>query len=261
MSPFRSRALTAVAALVVAACTEDAPTGVAPDVAEIASELAFVVPTDLRERMITRTIVVDTVRPAGPARSEDQGYGTYYDFGEQPVVTAAAGLWDEKTRAWFLPGRLSVVGSHDYIANKSSVDTKATLSYQGAVIGTNQSYAENSHPFIPPPLWTQSIWTEARIYTDRECGLSGWGDSAHRAWWEAVMGSPVSIFSAVARGSTADRVFQPACPPTPPNPGNSTGSTSTGGGGGEAICYLWTTYDLETGEIYNQQLLFCTDGG
>jgi hypothetical protein len=263
MYPHRSRMLPTAALLALVAC-EDTATDVPSGASELPSDLAFEVPIDLRDRLVVRTIKVDSVRPDGPARSEHLGYGSYpsdpsYGTGYEDVP--AAGIWDANTRATFFPGRLSVVGSHEYVANKSSIDTRGSLAFQGTVIGTNQAYVEQSHPFLIPLLSPQFIWAEARIYTDRECDLSGWGDSAHAAWWEAVFGGPVFTFSRAQVASHADRAYQPACPSTPPPPSNTnTGTTSTGGGG-EGVCYVWITYDIYTGEIYDQQLMFCTDGG
>jgi hypothetical protein len=250
--------------LALVAC-EDTATSIPSDsVALPAAELAFAVPTDIRDRLVVRTFTIDSVGPSGPARSEHLGYGSYpsdptYETSYDDLP--AAGIWNAETRASFLPGQVSVIGSHEYIGNKSSIDTRGSVSFQGSVIGTSQAYAEDSHPFPIPMLSPRYIWAEARIYTDRECGLSAWGDSAHAAWWEAVLGGPVFSFSRIQRPSHADRAYQPTCPPNPPPPSNDdTGFASTGGGG-EGVCYIWVEYDYVTGEIYDQQLLFCTDGG
>jgi hypothetical protein len=255
--------LPTAALLALVAC-ENTATNVPFGPSEMPSDLELAVPVDLRDRFVVRTITVDSVRPDGPARSEHLGYGSYPSdptYGTPHEHAFASGIWDAHTRANFLPGRLSVVGSHEYIGNKSSIDTKGSLAFQGSIIGTNQAYTEQSHPFPIPMLSPQFIWAEARIYTDRECGLSGWGNSAHAAWWEAVLGGPGFNFSRREVASHADRAYQPTCPTTPPPPPNTnTGHTSTGGGG-EAVCYVWITYDLDTREIYDQQLLFCTDGG
>jgi hypothetical protein len=251
-----------IAALLALVACEDTATNVPLGTSEPPSDLALAVPIDLRDRLVVRTIRVDSVRPDGPARSEHLGYGSYpSEYESAWEEMPASGIWNAHTRANFLPGRLSVVGSHEYIGNKSSIDTRGSLGFQGSVIGTNQAYVEQSHPFPIPMLSPQSIWAEARIYTDQECGLSGWGDSAHAAWWEAVLGGPVFNFSRKQVASHADRAYQPACPPNPPPPpDNDTGVTSTGGGG-EGVCYLWITYDLYSGQIYDSEVLFCTDGG
>jgi hypothetical protein len=255
MRSYRSRVFPAAAAVVLTACADETATGVALAAADTPSDLALVVPTGVREQLVERTLS-EITPPSGPARTEDQGYGTYY-YGDEPLTTTAAGIWNEKTRANFVPGALSVIGSHDYTGNKGSIDTRATLARGGETLATRSAYKEQSVPFLSFP-WVQSIWVEARIYTDSECGLNGWGDSAHRAWWEAIIAGPVFDFAEVGRPSTSDREFQPECPATPPP---STGTGSTSGGGAEVTCYIWIVYDLDTGEIYHQQLLFCTDGG
>lgn len=251
------------AMLLLAACEEqpDAVVGLGAD--QLSPDLALVLPTAIPEEPVVRNVFDQVTAPAGPARSEHEGYGTYgeagygyqYDY-DYSATSTAAGIWNEKTTAYFFPGYLGVTGSHDYIGNKSSIETTGTVALDGAVIGTNSSFREDSYPFIYPPWVTHSIFTQAVIYTDTECGLSGWGSSRHRVWWEAVLGGPSYEFSEVARTSNAARVYQPGCPPPPPQP-----QTGYVGGGDEGLCYLWITYDIYTGEIYDSQLLYCTDGG
>jgi hypothetical protein len=261
MRTYRSRVFhaTAATALLAAACTEEAPTELSAGAFDIASSLDLAIPTDIRERLVVRNISERRLVGPGPARNEHLGEGTYSWPWEETIDVAAA-IWNAQTRANFLPGLLSVIGSHEYAGNKGSVDTQAIVTYQGATVGTQRSYAEDTYPFLLDALNQHFIWTEARIYTDRECGLSGFGNSAHRASWEAVFGGPVFNFSVIARQSYSTREDQPDCAPTPPSP-PTTGHGSTGGGGGDAVCYVWIIYDLDTGEIYNQQLLYCTDGG
>jgi hypothetical protein len=262
MYPHRSRLLHAAGLLALVAC-EDTATSIPRDFVEpLGAELALAVPTDVRDRLVVRTFTVDSVRPDGPARSEHLGYGSYPSDPSYEVYDdlPAAGIWNAETRASFLPGQVSVIGSHEYIGNKSSIDTRGSVSFEGSVIGTSQAYTENSFPFPIPMLSPRYIWAEARIYTDRTCGLSAWGDSSHAAWWEAVLGGPVFTFARIQRTSHADRAYQAACSTPLPPSNTNTGNTYTGGGG-EGVCYVWITYDLYSGEIYDQQLLFCTDGG
>jgi len=249
----------ATAALLSAACAEDASTGVDVDTASAASDLAVVVPTGVRERSVVRNVSTDT-EARGPARTEHLGYGTYPSGNEYDAsLTPYSSIWGQRTTANFLPGQLSVIGSHYYTGNKGAVETNGKVSYAGTQLATQRSMAESSFPFLIDFAREHFIWTEARIYTDRECGLDGSGDSSHEAWWEAVMGGPVFQFHNTTRSSTSDRMYQPSCAPEPPPPTPSTGFTS--GGSVEAICYIWIIYDIYTGEIYDQQLLFCTDGG
>ena len=253
------RAVFPVAAMMLAACADESGTASGPDAEELSADLTLVVPTDVRTGSIVRDVFENAAFEGGPARSEHLGYGTYPEYEPEPVPEES-GIWNAQTRANFLPGQLSVVGSHDYVGNKGSIETKGYLQNQGSVIGTHHSYREQSYPILWPPWDVHFIWAEARIYTDRECGLDGWGDSLHKAWWEAVFGGPVSSFSSSHASSIADRTFQPTCPSDPPPAATNTGFTSTGGGG-EMTCYIWIEYDIYTGEIYDQQLLYCTDGG
>jgi hypothetical protein len=247
--------------VLLAACEEESATvaGLGSEVSS--SDLALALPAVIPAHTLVRNVFdIEAAPGAGPARSEHLGYGTYPGYETEPAITEESGIFNAKTRANFLPGQLSVIGSHEFIGNKGSVDTKANLAFQGSIIGSNQSSREDGYPILWPPWDVHSIWTEARIYTDRECGLSGWGDSLHKAWWEAVFGGPVASFTSNHLTTNAARTFQPTCPTSPPPSTTNTGIMSTGGGD-EGICYLWITYDLWTGQIYDQQLLFCTDGG
>jgi hypothetical protein len=262
MRSYRSRVshAAAAAALLTAACTEHEPTGIAAGVPDIVSSLDLAIPGDVRDRLIVRNISEKTYEsPMGPARNEHLGEGTY--SGSEESIDVTAGIWNARTRANFLPGMLSAIGSHEYQGNRGSVDTEARVTYQGATVGTQRSYAQDTYPFLLDALRTHFIWTEARIYTDRECGLSGFGSSAHRASWEAVFGGPVFNFSEIARSSTSSIEYQGACGSPPPTTNTGGTFSSASGGGGDAVCYVWITYDIDTREVIDQQLLFCTDGG
>jgi hypothetical protein len=248
-----------MAVLVVAACADDTATGVDLAGVDIAGDLTLVVPTGLRERLVQRT-VTEVTPPVGPARNEELGcgvscYDDYDDYDDVDPTTAASGIWNAKTRANFVPGKLSVIGSHEYIGNKGFIETRGVLTHGSTVLATEIRSKEQSVPFLFPPWVMHYIWVEAPLYTNTECGLSGHGNSTHSAWWEAVMGGPSAVFARITVPSNSERDFQPECPAIPPP------VTSTGGGGAAVTCYIWITYDLYTGEIYHQELLFCEEGG
>jgi len=260
MYTHRSLVFPLAAMVLLAACEDEASTVAGLGSEALSSDLALAMPAGIPEPPVVRNVFdIEDAPVAGPARSEHLGYGTYPGY-EDPVITEESGIFNAKTRANFLPGQLSVVGSHDFIGNKGSVDTKANLSLQGSIIGSNNASREDGYPILWPPWDLHFIWTEARIYTDRECGLSGWGDSLHKAWWEAVFGGPVSSFTSNHLTTNSERAAQPACPTSQPD-GSLTNNGGVVGGGGEGVCYIWIEYDYATGEIYDQQVLFCTDGG
>jgi hypothetical protein len=261
MRSYRSVVIrTALAAALLSACADDVPTGVPADGQDLLANLDLTIPTALRGHSVVRTISEKELIEGAPARTEHLGYGTYPGTGNE-WINAVAAIWNARTRAYFLPGQFSAVGSHDYGGNKGAIETQATVKYQGTVIGTERAYREDSYPFLLAPFFgALSIWAEARIYTDRECDLTGFGGSQHHAWWEAVMGGPVFDFSRVGMSSMSELESQPACAVSPPTT-NTGGSGGSGNGGGEGVCYVWVTYDLDTGQIYHQELLYCTDGG
>jgi hypothetical protein len=247
----RARLLAVV--LVAAACTEEPAT--APTEASWAEDLDLLLPALSPEQLVARSTFTSDP-PAGPlANSEppppDADYWENYEW---PDVVSD--IWNAKTRANFLPGRLTVIGSHEYGGNVASISTTGTVSYQGQTIGTQTAFAQQSIAFLAGFL-SNFIWVEARVYVDKECGLNGWGNSRHEAGWQAVMGGPVSEFTRTARSSTSEREYQPECPPEPVTFAGGSDDYS----GDRVMCYFWVEYDLYTGEILDAWLMYCTGGG
>jgi hypothetical protein len=126
--------------VLLAACEEESATvaGLGSEVSS--SDLALALPAVISAHTVVRNVFdIEAAPGAGPARSEHLGYGTYPGYETEPAITEESGIFNAKTRANFLPGQLSVIGSHEFIGNKGSVDTKANLAFQGSIIGSNQS--------------------------------------------------------------------------------------------------------------------------
>ena len=247
------RARLVAVILMASACTEEPFT--APTEAEWAADLALVLPGLTPEQLIAQRS--DTLElPTGPLANSEPPPPDADDWVDYEWPALASDVWNHKTRANFIEGRLSVIAEHNYMGNIGTLSTTGTVRYQGEVIGTQTGYSEQSFPFLFS-FMPHYMWQEVRVYVDTECGLSGWGNSSHEAKWQAVMGGPVSVFNGTTRPSQSDHEYQPECPPEP--------VTFAGGGDGysgdRVMCYYWVEYDIYTGEILDAWLMYCTEGG
>lgn len=257
MYPTPSRASSIVACIILAACAKEPATAVDGEYLDVAADLEFVLPSVTHEQKLASSAIADSA--SGPALVTSEREGPPTDQGsELDYSNATSAIWNEKTVAAFVPGYLSMLGRHNYQGNKGRVETRASLRFEGQSIGSQSSAQEQQFPFVIDFGRVHYIWTSTRIYTDRECGLTGVGDSTHKAWWEAVAGGPVFNFSSSEKTSISELARQADCAPEP------TFTDSGGGGGspgGEMTCWYLITYDLWSGEVYDVDLLYCTEGG
>jgi hypothetical protein len=252
----RTRVRLVVPLLAAVACSESPPTALAS--ADLGNDLAFVVPTVAPEHLIaTGMHPLDAAfRPMSnsePLPPEPE----YPDAETLEAYNAESDIWNQQTRANFIPGALSVIADHNYSGNLGRIETTGSVRYQGQVIGTQRAETEETWPFIFDFGMTHWIGHSLRVYVDRDCGLTGSGDSRHYARWQAVMGGPVFDFSPAQKTSQSEYENQGECAPTPFLPGGGIDEYS----GDRVMCYFWVEYDLETGEIYDYWLMYCTGGG
>ena len=251
MSKARRRASWA-AALLVAACS-DAPTSPLPSQLD-----AAVGALDLRYPAFHRDMLVKTELEVLGERGSDGPSRVLADPEEPPPLTEGLGTVDESgifnayTFVYFNPDHVYAQGEHTYIGNKSRIETTANAWFEGALIGSQVGVKEQSSWFVTSIFYAPYIQAVARIYHDYTCGLAADASSRHSAWWEAVMGSPVSVFSKEETSTFATRRSMADCPPPPPP---STGGGGTGSVGG--MCWVNIWYDVGTGEIVDWDVLFC----
>jgi len=255
MSCARSLRAAPFAMLVVAACADAKPTGpVVPDDGPPLTLELFVPAVDAGRLAVWSAESRDSVA-ARPAL-------TLYGDEESPVPESwsesDSRIYDPRTRAGFSEGSAWAVGQHEYQGNKGQITTTIAIAFEGAEIGSQTAYRENDNPFWLDFGLVKYIEAIARVYTDRECGLTAQGSSKHEAWWEAIPGGSIATFGRVVAWSTSDPARQPDCPP----PTSQTGGGGGGGGGPEGMyCWVSIWYDQHSGEVLQVDVLWCETGG
>jgi hypothetical protein len=149
---------------------------------------------------------------------------------------------------------LEATEQHWYQGNKSRIDTSVNVSFEGTHLG-GQAASKEADAWY----WTdfgswKHIFSNARFYTSRDCGLTAYGSSNHSAWWEATIPPAVARYGQVSLTTISDLARQAEC--LPPEPEHSITS-----GGSSTLCYVWIEYDLYSGHIYSAQLLYCEESG
>lgn len=168
-----------------------------------------------------------------------------------------ASIIDPHTSAYFGSGRAGAAGRHHYTGNVGRVRTTAHVAFQDMHLGSQSSERQENTPFLLDFGKLKFIWTGAEVNTDHECGLSVQGNSVHEASWEFFQGTGVSTWGKVSRVTGSGVVRQRRCSErTETRPVG--GSTSDGER--YHYCTYLITYDLQTGQIYRAERLFCSAG-
>jgi hypothetical protein len=251
-----------VVTLVVAACAGEpptAPTAVAADHADAPQDLRLVVPS-LDEGQLVANGSDDTPAAGGPEEVTPPGddipslRGSSSDVDITPYLNEMGAIYDARTKVGFGPGYGYSFGSHSYQGNKGRVETTVNVWLDGFPMGSQAAVTEKYTMFLTDFGLVKYISATAHFYTDKDCGLSVTGKSEHSAWWEWFLGGSSTHWGDVTQTSDAAPVAQPECQPDPDPPYVGTSSSDT-------TCYYWVTYDLETGEVIDAELLGCNVGG
>lgn len=245
---YRSRLTLALLSIgtVLAGCADETP--VSPGSLEPAASLLVNAPTLTAEDLMLSTGVHHGSDPeeSGPALAELDG---------EDVSRPLQQVIDPETRVGFDPGYAWSLGRHDYIGNVASVQTTATVAYHDQYVGSQTAKAQDYTPFLLDLGQVKLIWTWAKVYSDHECGLTVQGSSQHKAWWQFYQGKGTSEWGVDQKPSQAAPVGQSGC--TQETGGATESSESSSG----VVCTYFITYDLDTGEILNAELLYCTVRG
>ncbi len=248
----RTWKLAVPAALLVAAACADAPT--APEAPD-APGLELLFPAFQRAQLVMeeRGEISGSPRVGGPAAISEEEPPP--PAGE-PDPNAVAAIFNPNTFVYFNPDHVYAQGEHRYQGSKSRIETLLRVSYQGEPVGSQLGVREDSK--LPWISWLTSNYIQAvsRIFTEHQCGLSASASSDHRAWWEVVMGSPVSTFSNVETSTFAPLRHQVECAPPDPGQGPGGGGSSSG-----YVCRVSIWYDLSTGEVLDVDVLWCEEIG
>lgn len=246
MSRIESTLLCALAVMFGAGCQGDLPS--APDV-----PVQSVGPLDL---------VAPLFDPNSLVRVERQGREPgALDRAPEGIdvrdVTFSASIISPATTAHFGDGYAAATGRHHYTGNVGRIVTEAVVAFMDQSLGEARAERQQYGEFLLDFGTTKFIWVSAHVASDKLCGLSVYGDSQHYASWEFNQFNRVQRFGEVIEHTRAPLAKQRACT-------TRTDTYPAGGGtvGGDRYhyCTYLITYDLDTGQIYRRELLFCTAG-
>src|SRR5262249_28738404 len=116
--------------LVAAACTEGPPTAIGEVV--VADDLAFFMPAITTEQLVSDSTIALQPPPGPTGHPEPPPPDADDPYVEPPIMVSD--VWNHRTRANFVTGALSVIGSHNYQGNVGRISTTGTVRYQGQVI-------------------------------------------------------------------------------------------------------------------------------
>lgn len=251
MSPSRALCAALSLSLAVVACGEHRPKSIMDPVVEVPSDLAFRFP-DATDEMLIHTEVgggtsADT--PAAVLSEQDDPEEVTPDYDAVAKIVSAS------TRVGFNPGYAYSAARQRYTGNHGEIETAATVTYAGRIIGIQPASRENTVPYLLDFGNEKTIWVDAYVFTDQQCGLEVDGSSFHSASWQWFLGTVANwgedsettqAFPPVAQDSCEEEVFID----------EGTGSAGPEGDG-LVTCWYLVTYDLNTGEVIDAEFLYC----
>jgi hypothetical protein len=190
-----------------------------------------------------------TLEPTGPGPAASDTWGE--------DLPASASIRDARTMVGLSGISAYAYGEHRYTGNKGRIETTVDAAFSGQHLGERTAIRQQSEIFLLDFGRIKHIWAIARIYTDKQCGLEAHGRSSHSAWWEFYQGVAAPVWGEVVATSDAPPDRQEPCARRD-SPYDPTGSYDSSGGG--MTCTYLITYDLDTGQIYDVTLLFCSSG-
>lgn len=235
--------MLALVSTLLAACSE--PPSTAPETLEgsaEAADLGLLAPSLRPSDLVhVETIVLDAPDEEGALRVEgDEG---------------PAQIFNPRTKVGFFAGEAYAEGSHDYAGSASRIETTVSVDFQGAHVASYTAQRQQSE-WLSTKL-VKRIWVYAGVPIDKTCGLSVQGTSWHSAWWQIFQIKSAPTFGEVIDTSRGGPVSQDRCGKQITN-GDPTGETSEASG---ISCTYLITYDKNTLEIYDVELLGCTTSG
>lgn len=253
MSPTRTSCLALAALLLAAGCAEDSlPTAPTPDLDQ---------PVDLDLRWPAFTESDRAPKEAFRLEPERRAVGVLSegDPNEEPPTSAQIIL--PITEVGFQQTFAFSKARHRYTGNVGSVRTEAVVTFDGQVIGRQPAQRQDATPFLLDLGRQKSIVTEAYVFIDQDCGLTVNGSSDHEAKWQWFLGGQAPNWGSASMSSQA---FPPAVQPPceeQPQPNEGGGSGGGGSGGRSVTCWFSVTYDQNTGEVLELDLLYCDEVG
>jgi len=251
------RALYAILALslTLTACSDDGTTATAVADPAAFEELSFRFPEATREALFPTEVAEAAVStaPAGVVSDDDEA---------PPPSDVDSKIISALTWVGFQSNYAFSSARQTYTGNHGEISTTATVTYDSKVIGTQPQSRVSTTPYLLDGGREKTLWIDAYVFTDQQCGLKVDGNSLHVASWQWFLG-------AVANWGE-DRQTTQAFPPVEQEPcqeeigSDATGSGSGFGdggndGGGLVTCWYLVTFDLATGEVLDAQFLYCDD--
>ena len=242
--------LLALVAVAVSGCDRTLPTSM--DDTPLGQALEFTVPTVPNGGLDDHTyeVVGDEPLVEGPQPIEAIDDYELEDYVRplQQVFGATTRVGIDDTYAWAL-------GLHYYIGNVGAISTTVDVIHQSTQLGSHTAHKQNYTPFLADFGTRKHIWVQAKVYTDKTCGLTVNGSSDHQAWWQFFQGRSTSEWGVARRPSQATPASNDPC-------SNQTGQAEVSETQPSGItCYYRITYVIGTGEVVAADLLFCTGSG
>ena len=241
----RSRIIPlALVALGISGCDRALPTAMDSPPVE---PLEFTVPAVPDDRLASHVYEV--------LGDEPEGDGPQLLEIEDDPIRPLQQIFGASTRVGFDDKYAWALGLHYYIGNVGAISTTVEATHESTYLGSYTAHKQDYTPFLADFGTRKHIWVQAKIYTDKTCGLRVTGHSDHRAWWQFFQGRSSSEWGVARRTSQATPGSNDSC-------SNQTGQAEVSETQPSGItCYYRITYVLSTGEILSAEYLFCTGSG
>ncbi|MEM7417547.1 MAG: hypothetical protein AAF389_18805 [Gemmatimonadota bacterium] len=163
-------------------------------------------------------------------------------------------IFDPESHAQVTDDYAIMTSSHDYNTNYSSIESTLNVAKGDKQVGS-QTLLEQRSIFFPFHFGlTRTLRLNNRASVDRACGFSASGRASHKAWW-GLLGSKGLVTWGLRVTPSVALAARGGCE----------GATGTRGGttreGGGIVCTVLITYDLDTLEVVNVDVLSCSSGG
>lgn len=217
-------------------------------------------PTALEEPALLDLPVDFALRAPVPTRQELDG-GTSVSLpppvdSERPPSVGGVNtrplqqIWEVHSNLSFLGNTVELLSRQSYIGNVGAMESTITLHEDGKHFLTRTSPAQEYTPFIYDFGRVKRMFHSNRIDLQSTCGLTAYGWTQHQAWWQFFQGRAAPLWGVVERPSSAKSVRGPCGDRT----GERGGTIEEEGG---RVCTVLITYDLDTNEILNVEVLSC----
>jgi hypothetical protein len=210
--------------------------------------LEFTLPTVPDDQLMSQTYEVLGEEPdhSGPQLLEIQ------DDDVRPLQQ----IFNPSTRVGFDAKYAWAMGLNYYIGNVGAISTTVDVTHQSTYVGSYTANKQDYTPFLLDLGTRKHIWVQAKVYTDKTCGLSVKGASDHQAWWQFFQGRGSSEWGVARRSSQAAPESNGECNSYQTGQAQTSDVQPTG-----ITCYYRITYVIGTGEIVSAEFLFCTGTG